>query len=33
LDDDSAFGQRVDLIGHAALLFPRVLHDRRAYKS
>ena len=28
-DDDTAFGQHVDLISHAPLLFPSVFHDRR----
>jgi hypothetical protein len=32
-DDDTAFGQRVDLISHAALLFQSVRHDRRTDRS
>jgi hypothetical protein len=32
-DDDTAFGQRVDLISHVALLFESVRHDRRTGRS
>ena len=33
VDDDTAFGQHVDLISHAPLLFPSVFHDRRTDRS
>lgn len=33
VDDDTAFGQGVDLISHAPLLFSSVFHNRRTDRS